>query len=102
MESVTPVVQYVESHLEKCSSPAGLSDGDMMSMLSGNGGSLVDIIFYLIPNSGFSPQNIGIPANLEVGVKPVDIEYLRRLSPLTNVIPLIARADTLSPEEIRF
>jgi hypothetical protein len=63
MESITPVVQYVESHLEKCSSPAGLSDGDMMSMLSGNGGSLVDIIFYLIPHSGFSPPIIGMPAN---------------------------------------
>jgi hypothetical protein len=54
MESITPVVQYVESHLEKCSSPAGLSDGDMMSMLSGNGGSLVDIVFYLISHSEFT------------------------------------------------
>jgi hypothetical protein len=35
------------------------------------------------------------------GVKPVDIEYLRRLSPLTNVIPLIARSDTLSAEELQ-
>lgn len=51
MESITPVVQYVESHLEKCSSPAGLSEGDMMTMLSGNGGSLVDVVFYLILHS---------------------------------------------------
>lgn len=37
---------------------------------------------------------------MPVGVKPVDIEYLRRLSPLTNVIPLISRADTLSAEQL--
>jgi hypothetical protein len=63
MESITPVVQYVESHLEKCSSPAGLSDGDMMSMLSGNGGSLVDVVFYLFSHSESSLTIIGMLAN---------------------------------------
>jgi hypothetical protein len=67
MESITPVVQYVESHLEKCSSPAGLSDGDMMSMLSGNGGSLVDVVFYLLPQSKFALPIIGLAADLEKG-----------------------------------
>ena len=35
------------------------------------------------------------------GVKPVDLEYIRRLSPLTNVIPIIAKADTLDAAEIK-
>jgi hypothetical protein len=35
-----------------------------------------------------------------IGIKPVDIEYLQRLSHLTNVIPLIAQADILSSEEL--
>jgi hypothetical protein len=30
----------------------------------------------------------------------VDIEYLRRLSQLTNVIPIISRSDLLSPEDL--
>ena len=51
MESITPVVQYVESYLEKCSSPESLTEGDMMTMLSGNGGSLVDVVLYLVPHS---------------------------------------------------
>lgn len=29
----------------------------------------------------------------------IDIEYMQRLSSLTNVIPVIAKADTLSPQE---
>ena len=33
-------------------------------------------------------------------LKPVDLEFLRRLSLLTNVIPLIAKADKLSEEEV--
>jgi Septin len=36
-----------------------------------------------------------------VGVKPVDLEYIKRLSPLTNVIPIIAKADTLEAAEIK-
>lgn len=39
-------------------------------------------------------------SNICIGVKPVDIEYLRRLSHLTNIIPLISRVDTLPKEEI--
>lgn len=34
-----------------------------------------------------------------VGLSSVDVEYLKRLTPLTNVIPLLAQADVLSPEE---
>jgi hypothetical protein len=35
-----------------------------------------------------------------IEIKPVDIEYLRRLSQLTNIVPLIARADMNSPGEL--
>ncbi len=50
MECITTVIQYVESHIER-SSGSGISDGDLISMLSGNGGSLVDVVFYLILHS---------------------------------------------------
>ena len=33
------------------------------------------------------------------GLKPIDIEFMRRLHDKVNIIPLIAKADTLTPEE---
>ncbi|CAG8978518.1 hypothetical protein HYALB_00010061 [Hymenoscyphus albidus] len=77
MECIDPVIEYIESHLRKATSLDHMSDNDMISMLGGNGGSQVDLVLYVIKNK----------------VKPVDLEYLRRLSQLTNVAPLIAHAD---------
>ncbi|RYP78300.1 hypothetical protein DL770_006899 [Monosporascus sp. CRB-9-2] len=42
----------------------------------------------------------GIFPNVFAGLKPADIDYIRRLAPLTNVIPVLAQADKLSPEQI--
>jgi len=84
LECITPVVNYVESHFKKASTFEGLSEPEIVNMLSGNGGSQVDVVLYVISNR----------------VKPVDIEYLRRLSHLTNVIPLIARSEAFSEEQI--
>ena len=33
------------------------------------------------------------------GLKPIDIEFMRRLHDKVNIIPLIAKADTLTPDE---
>jgi hypothetical protein len=50
METIIPVVQYLESHFERSSSIIGLSDADLINMLSGNGGTQVDVVFYVILN----------------------------------------------------
>lgn len=34
------------------------------------------------------------------GLKPVDVEFMRRLSPFTNIIPVIAKADTLTLQQV--
>lgn len=34
------------------------------------------------------------------GLKPVDIEFIRRLSPFTSILPIIAKADTLTSQQI--
>lgn len=34
-----------------------------------------------------------------LSLKPLDIEFMKRLHDKVNVIPLIAKADTLTPEE---
>ena len=35
-----------------------------------------------------------------VSLKPIDIEFMRRLHTKVNLIPIIAKADTLTDEEI--
>jgi cell division control protein 11 len=34
-------------------------------------------------------------------LREIDIELMRRLSPRVNVIPVIGRADSLTPQELR-
>jgi hypothetical protein len=50
MESITPVIRYVESHFEKVQSNAS-PDAEMLNMLGGDGGSQVDLVFYLVHKS---------------------------------------------------
>ncbi|KAI6246038.1 Septin [Erysiphe necator] len=84
LERISCVVDYIESQFKKLSTFEGPSESEMINLLSGNGGSQVDVVFYLISN----------------GLKTIDIEYMRRLSELTNIIPLIAQADKNSEKQI--
>ncbi|KAL2181880.1 Septin-domain-containing protein [Thermothelomyces heterothallicus CBS 202.75] len=83
MDTITPVSQYIEAHLQRISSNS-LSDGDLLNLLGGEGGVQVDAVFYLVSNR----------------LRPVDIEYLRQLSPFTNIIILLAQADLMSADQI--
>ncbi|KAI1106908.1 hypothetical protein F4804DRAFT_299440 [Jackrogersella minutella] len=83
METIISCAEYVESHLNKISSDS-LSDSDMLNMLGGGGGFQVDVVFYLISQK----------------MRPADLEYIRRLTPLTNVIPILARADSISQDQL--
>ncbi|KAK8003158.1 Enolase- C-terminal TIM barrel domain-containing protein [Apiospora arundinis] len=84
MESIVPCVEYVESHLVRASSDS-LSDQEMLHLFGGSGGFQVDAVLYMIDG----------------GLKRADIEYIRRLATLTNVIPLLARADSHAVDEIK-
>ncbi|CZT02009.1 probable cell division control protein CDC12 [Rhynchosporium agropyri] len=84
LECITPVIDYLESQYKKVMTLEDMGQAEMINLLSGNGGSQVDVVLYLISSK----------------IKSVDIEYVRRLSALTNVIPLVARADTLSTLEV--
>ncbi|RPA74705.1 hypothetical protein BJ508DRAFT_30286 [Ascobolus immersus RN42] len=83
-DCIDGVVRYVESQLERTSSMVTSGDGDLLTLLSGSGAPHVDVVFYVILHR----------------LKPVDIEYIRRLSVLTNVMPIIAKADTLNDQQI--
>ncbi|KAK2032784.1 hypothetical protein LX32DRAFT_611214 [Colletotrichum zoysiae] len=84
VDTVGQVSQYVESHLQK-NRLDGMEDPDVLKAISGSGGLLVDAVLYTIASSGLTAT---------------DFQYIRQLEPLTNVIPLLAHADTLTPEQV--
>ncbi|KAH6850394.1 hypothetical protein B0I37DRAFT_113367 [Chaetomium sp. MPI-CAGE-AT-0009] len=83
MDTITPVAQYIEAHLQRINSNF-LTDSDLLNLLGGEGGVQVDAVFYLVSNR----------------LRPVDIEYLRQLYPLTNIIILLAQTDLMSPDQV--
>lgn len=99
-EGIDSVVQYVKAQLAKATSFATIGEGEFVSMLSGKGGTQVDVALYMIAQS-LSPSNpiSVVPTDYDIELKPVDLDFIRQLSTLTNVIPLIAKADSLSHEE---
>ncbi|KAF3902251.1 Septin-4 [Arthrobotrys entomopaga] len=82
-ECIEPVVKYVEKQLERTTSIMNGNEGDLLSFLTGNGSPQVDVVLYVILHR----------------LKPVDIDFMRRLSNLTNVLPVIAKSDTLTPPQ---
>ena len=56
---ITPVIRYVESHFEKVQSNAS-PDSEVLNMLGGDGGSQVDVVFYLIQNSNGQSGNFQV------------------------------------------
>lgn len=100
-ESIQSVIQYIESQLTKPFSASTASEGDIASLLSGNGGSQVDVVLYLVAQGKRSPMmlSFGWLTGLKV-LKDEDVAFLQRLTAISNVIPLIARADLQSFEEI--
>ena len=48
MEAIESVLQYVESQLRRSFSPPSEGDSDIVGLLSGSGGSQVDVVLYLI------------------------------------------------------
>ena len=48
MEAIQSVLQYIEVQLSKPFSALTASEGDIAGLLSGGGGTQVDVVFYLI------------------------------------------------------
>ncbi|KAF3937206.1 Septin-4 [Dactylella cylindrospora] len=83
-ECIEPVVKYVERQLERTTSIIRGDEGDMLSFLTGNGSPQIDVVLYVILHR----------------LKPVDIDFMRKLSTLTNVHPVIAKSDTMTQAQI--
>ncbi|UNI19687.1 hypothetical protein JDV02_005858 [Purpureocillium takamizusanense] len=79
-----PDLTYVESRLARlCNKP--IEDADLCTLLSNGSEPIVDVVLYLLPCSG--PDT-------------VDLDTITALQAMTNVIPLLARADQLSSDDV--
>ena len=50
------MIQYIESQMSKSLSLETMSDAELLSIVGGSGGTLVDVVFYLT-SSGKDPKN---------------------------------------------
>ncbi|KAL8941202.1 MAG: hypothetical protein Q9211_001916 [Gyalolechia sp. 1 TL-2023] len=83
-EGIQTVISYIEEQLPRSLSAAANGRSELVSMLSGNGGTQVDVVLYLIGTE----------------IKPADLDLLQRVSQITNVIPLVSKADTIEPAHL--
>lgn len=95
------VVDYVESLLYQTSSVTTMEDSDVLGVVSGSGGIAIDVVLYLLPPSKLRVVSIlgsltDIFTDSDISA---DLGYMQRLCALTNVIPVIAKSDTLSAQE---
>jgi hypothetical protein len=49
MDTIAPVAQYIEGHLQRISSNM-LTDGDLLNLVGGEGGVQIDLVLYLVSN----------------------------------------------------
>ncbi|KAJ5145684.1 uncharacterized protein N7515_000248, partial [Penicillium bovifimosum] len=76
--------QYMREQFLRATNALHGSGVDFQNLLAGNGGSQVDAILYLISTDTLT----------------ADVECIRKLGELSNVIPVITKADTLTPDQI--
>ncbi|XP_052124950.1 septin-7 isoform X1 [Frankliniella occidentalis] len=75
-----PVVEYIESKYEEFLNAESRVNRKILS------DSRVHCCLYFIAPSGH-------------GLKPLDVEFMQRLHDKVNIIPVIAKADTMTPDE---
>lgn len=74
----------MEDQFRKSSTLDVASESEMINLMSGNGGSQVDLVLYLISRT----------------IKPIDLDFLQRLGQFTNIVPVLPFSDIFSEEEI--
>ncbi|KAJ5908022.1 hypothetical protein N7495_000704 [Penicillium taxi] len=78
------ILQYMLQQLQRATTNIAGPTIDFQNLLAGNGGPQVDAILYLISKDTLLK----------------DVECIRKLCELTNVIPVVAKADNLLHEEV--
>lgn len=86
-ESVQPVLSYMQAMLRRSADWESMSESELLSLFSGDGGIQVDAVLYV-----FGPSQ-------EDMLEPAKENLLRQLSRWTNLVPVISQADRISSEE---
>lgn len=80
--SWVPIIEYVESKYEEYLTAESRVHRKALQ------DNRVHACLYFIAPSGH-------------GLKPLDVEFMQRLCDKVNIIPVIAKADTMTPEEVQ-
>lgn len=91
--AVQTVLSHIIALLRRTAYMDSMTDGEIVSMLSGDGGCQTTAIIYL-----FEPALSESPLS---GFSPAHQDLLQRISKYTNFIPLIGKADTVSEETLQ-
>lgn len=94
------IVQYMRQQLHRATTALASSGVDFQNLLAGNGGSQVDAILYLISDGMSLLPSLAISMLTFIGTLEADVECIRKLCKLSNVIPVVAKADNLTDEQI--
>lgn len=94
------VLQYMREQLYRAITALAGSGIDFQNLLAGNGGSQVDAILYLISNGESAAISESGRRLTFADTLSTDIECIHKLCELTNVIPVVAKADSMSPAQV--
>ncbi|KAK5094976.1 hypothetical protein LTS08_008372 [Lithohypha guttulata] len=75
---------YIEQQLIKTITYANQATTELTTLMSGSGGSQVDLVMYLVSHTTIKD----------------DVQQINQLMQITNVIPLISKSDLLTPAQI--
>ena len=89
------VLGYFRSSLSRTAAMERMNDIELISMLSGEGGVHIDAVLYL-----FEPTSASADLNSLPETDRKQFELLNYLCKWTNVIPLMAKADTVEKDEL--
>jgi Septin len=98
-EDCNHISEHMALQLPKALRPPTTSNHDLAALLSGAGGSQVDVVLYLLSEGADYPDKIR-QFLTNADTLESDILNMKALSELSNVIPLISKADLLSSEQI--
>lgn len=104
---VDAITAYMEESFSRNVHMGQLEDSELLNSLSGGGGVQVDVTLYLFrPGKHLRARDFCTSNKLTLHtacthISPAELRILRRLSSLTNLIPVIGKADTCSVDHIQ-
>ena len=102
------ILKYIEGSLHRNASVAHLSDDELLSIFSGNGGVQVDLVLFFVSGRPAYPVvSIFYAANIvksalhqDPQLRELEWHLLQRLSTITNVVAVVGKSDLLPVDSL--